>query len=127
MFFPGGLLQLGFPFEQTMFCHILFMKKMAYSPSTDYTIARSQYHQENKAPLCPKHQRFCLGKGPQIYKPWNIFYLSVKLIRFFHLRILMPSGDRTLETRIGESFSASYMTYQKPFTEGLADVGGALE
>ena len=39
----------------------------------------------------------------------------------------MPSGDSTLETRIGESFSASYMTYQKPVTEGLADVGGALE
>ena len=43
-----------------------------------------------------------------------------------------PSTDYTVEIPIpsgkpcGESFSASYMTYQKPFTEGLADVGVLL-
>ena len=62
-FFPGGLLQPGFPFEQTMSCHILYVVKMAYRYLLMFYVhtllvsiqLRSQYHKKNQVPWCWNH------------------------------------------------------------------------
>jgi hypothetical protein len=103
MFFPGGLLQPGFPFEQTMSCHILYLVKMAYRYLLMFYVhallvsiqLRSQYHKKNQAPWCwnqifgwlssiwsVKFHCF-FSVHPQFKKNDMIFYLIGKLRCFF--------------------------------------------
>ena len=76
--------------------YILYDKKRWHIALLVTIQLRSQYHKENQVPLCPKHQRFFWAKVLKFIILGISSIWPVKIIRFFHLRIWMPSGDRTL-------------------------------